>query len=707
VLKNGLTVALAMIAAGACAGPAAAGSFQVSVNLGANNTANGCNIFSVNGGGAGIFVTPPCWPAPQGGPAQLGFNFFAGNTGSGAITTAPRGERVGVQTTAPPNVAIVEAVSSPAEINNINDGGGWGGGAYWAGGGHAWRTGDGAEIDSGFFSTYWGWQMVCGSSSGCNQNAGIALNSVVLTGVEAQGPSLTPTGSNNLLSQSSHYVWNPVGEPYPISVSTSDPSGVCQVQAVADGKVIPGPSAPHDTSQWHQCPDTSWTVAGGASIDTRAYVPDAGNLTLQLQATNAAQVTTTDTATLKVDNDPVGLTLSGPADIASTTGATQYVTTNVTAGPSGVAGASCAVDGGPSAFYPGASAQVPVSGLGAHSVTCVGENNAVGPDGQPGMSATQTFNMTIRQPAAAAITFAKIADALRCHIATEVVKVRGPAHTVRRHGKRVRVPGRARKVRRRVRKCHARTVVRTVKVVLKRHGKPVLRHGKPVYVKRRIRQVLLPHAVYKATRRIGHGRHTTVNGFVVLADGTAVGGQLVDVYSSPADNALRFHLMSVVTTDADGTWRAKVGPGPSRIIEAVYPGTTTSEPATSSTVKLTVPAKIAVKISPRIVPWAGKITISGRLVGGWVPRDGVALRLRVPYPGGQVLQVPFRTNRHGHFRFRWSYGAGRGVVPYRFSVATTATESDYPWAATTSRRVKVIFGLPTPRPRQRHERPRP
>ena len=92
------------------------------------------------------------------------------------------------------------------------------------------------------------------------------------------------------------------------------------------------------------------------------------------------------------------------------------------------------------------------------------------------------------------------------------------------------------------------------------------------------------------------------------------------------------------------------------------PGNGTTEPASSSTVKLIVPAKIAMSISPRVVPWSGKITITGRLVGGWVPGDGVALRLRVPYPGGQILQEPFRTDRHGRFKFRWTYRSGRGVV---------------------------------------------
>jgi hypothetical protein len=651
-----------------------------------------------------MYVTPPCLPGPAGSPAQLGFNFIAGNTGSGPINTAPQGERVGIQTSAPPGITIISAVSSPAEINNINAGGGWGGGAYWAGGGRQWTSGDTAETDGPFASSYWGWQMICGWASGCNRNAGIALNSVVLTAVENQGPNLIATGSNNLFYQTSHYVWNPVGQPYPIPIATSDPSGVCHVQAVVNGTVIPGPAATPDTSQWHQCPDESWTAAGGASIDTRAYVPSAGVLTLTLQATNEAQVATTDTATLTVDNDPVGVTLSGPADASSATGTTQYVTTHVTAGPSGVAGARCSVDGGPSVFYPGASASVPVSGLGAHAVTCVGVNNAVGPSGQPGTSTPQSFDMTIRQPTASAITFAHIADALRCRRITKEVTLPGRLRTVRRHGKTTRIRRPKRHLRRRVRHCQARTKIRTVWVVLKHHGQPVLRQGKPVLVKRRRRVVVLPHTVNEPTRRVRHGQSTTVSGFLELATSTPLAGQTVQVYATPNDNAPRYHLIRTATTDANGLWTAKVGRGPSRLIQAVYPGSSTTEPAVSPTVTLTVPAKIAVAISPRVIPWSGKITIHGRLVGGYFPEDGVALRLRVPYPGGQILQEPFRTDRHGRFRFQWSYRSGRGVVSYGFVVATTATESDYPWAATSSRPIKVTFGRPTPQTQHPHRR---
>ena len=120
-----------------------------------------------------------------------------------------------------------------------------------------------------------------------------------------------------------------------------------------------------------------------------------------------------------------------------------------------------------------------------------------------------------------------------------------------------------------------------------------------------------------------------------------------------------------------------------------------------------MPARIALSISPRILPWRAAIRLHGRLVGGYVPRDGVALRLLVRYPGAKQWTplLALRTNRHGRFSFTWSYHAGRGVASYPFAIATTATESDYPWAAASSRALTVTFGRPTPRRRRSPLRP--
>ena len=54
-----------------------------------------------------------------------------------------------------------------------------------------------------------------------------------------------------------------------------------------------------NTSQWQQCPDPTWTPSGGASVDTRDYVPGVGTLPLTINATNASRLTTSYSETLQ------------------------------------------------------------------------------------------------------------------------------------------------------------------------------------------------------------------------------------------------------------------------------------------------------------------------------------------------------------------------------------------------------------------------
>jgi transposase InsO family protein len=63
------------------------------------------------------------------------------------------------------------------------------------------------------------------------------------------------------------------GDPWPLTIAASDPSGVCSMAAAVGHFVLPGPSAVPDTSRWQQCPEPTWTPSGGASVDTRDYVP--------------------------------------------------------------------------------------------------------------------------------------------------------------------------------------------------------------------------------------------------------------------------------------------------------------------------------------------------------------------------------------------------------------------------------------------------
>jgi hypothetical protein len=110
-----------------------------------------------------------------------------------------------------------------------------------------------------------------------------------------------------------------------------------------------------------------------------------------------------------------------------------------------------------------------------------------------------------------------------------------------------------------------------------------------------------------------------------------------------------------------------------------------------------VPAKITLSVSSRRVPWSGVVVLHGHLDGSYVPPDGVALRLLIRLPGHSrpYEPVPFRTDAEGNFSIRWTWGRGLGVATYPFAVATTATESDYPFAASRSRWIPVTFGRRT------------
>src|SRR6201999_4569890 len=100
-----------------------------------------------------------------------------------------------------------------------------------------------------------------------------------------------------------------------------------------------------------------------------------GPMPLYIAGYDAAGETVGYTKTIYVDNSTPTLSLSGPGDVPSTAG-TQYVTASATGSPSGIDGIACSVDGSPEHWYAGASAQVPVSGLGQHQVSCDAFNNA-------------------------------------------------------------------------------------------------------------------------------------------------------------------------------------------------------------------------------------------------------------------------------------------------------------------------------------------
>jgi hypothetical protein len=529
-------------------------------------------------------------------------------------------------------------------------------------------------------SRYLFWRVYCAKTPSCPQASNpqsglVGVRGIHMTAEENTGPTITTVGPASLWDVPGRWVrssgWN-------LSFQGNDASGVCGEVAIVGEQWIPGPSYSPNQSVWQQCPGP---VTEPITINTANY-PD-GSTSVTLAARNAAGVVSSPRETVYVDNTPVGLTLSGATDAPSTAG-TQYVTATATGGPSGIAGIACSTDGSPYQWHPGASTQIPVDGLGYHQVACHAQNNAIDSAGFPATSSTQTWALTIRQPTVFGIGFARLVDALRCHRVRETIEVPVRWVTVRRHGKAVRIRKRAHARVVRVTRCRARTAQRRVTVWTTVH-----RHGKTVQVKhsRFVRVVVPPHVVSYAERRLTFGQGAIVSGWLGTSDGTALAGEPVRVLAAADNGEGRFAQAAVATTSADGSWSARLTPGPSRLVEAAYDGSATTEPAISGQVRLIVPARVLLSIQPTQSHWGNTIHISGRVLGGYIPK-GKLLRLRIGADGIQgTVGIP-DVGRSGKFHTTWTFASGNGTVRYWFSVSTLP-EADYPFASASSRRVYV------------------
>jgi hypothetical protein len=119
-------------------------------------------------------------------------------------------------------------------------------------------------------------------------------------------------------------------------------------------------------------------------------------------------------------------------------------------------------------------------------------------------------------------------------------------------------------------------------------------------------------------------------------------------------------------------------------------GSTTTEPAFSTPVRLIVPAELRLEVHPTHTRSGGTISIAGRVLGGYMP-IGKFLRLRIGVAGvKQTIGIP-KVRRNGRLRTTFTFAPGSGMVRYWFAVSTLR-EADYPDAPASSPRVTVTVG---------------
>lgn len=662
--------AVAVAALAVSASASALGMFYVHVcggsTPGTNLSGGRVGIARSGASGPGVGASYQCPPA---GGAD-GLEVYT------ASTNVAAGTRAYWEIDAPSGLTVLSARTvtyGPEGMVSygVDNGQGWGGGFYWKGGGAQVQPGEQNYTSPPINSPYFGWQVVCGARTcdGVHKPAELGVLELQIAAGEESGPSVM--AAPNTLGTSTGWVRGK----WPITFSADGPSGACQASAALDGTSVSQPvNEPTDPVSWHQCP----TAVFSQLFDT-ASVRDGPDVPLTMWARDAAfdylaghYLSSTVTKSVNIDNAPVSLSLSGPTDAPSTAGA-QTITATAQAGLSGVRGTWCSVDGSPYQLYPGPTGQITITGIGEHTANCFAENNALDVNGQPARSTPQTWRLTIREPSVSTVSFVRVVNALRCGKQRERVRI--PAHwvtvTLGGQPQKVRVPAETRTIT--VVHCHPRIVTKRVRV----DGHWRIK-----------RIVLLPHIVRVSTKAAAYGAGSTISGWLGNDRGNAIGGQPVAIQTAPDNGSGAFTTVATTTSAPDGSWSATIPAGPSRIVRALYGGSSTLEPSVSSAASVVVPASLSFAIAPHQTHWGATIKLTGHLNGGYIPPSGELVVLWVGWPGGSTEIGHLYTGADGRFSSTYTFLRGNGTEQYRLWAAT-ARESDYPFAPARSRPILV------------------
>jgi len=658
-------------------------------------------------------------------------------------------------TTPSPAITIVGAYTPPYSVlvDCALQSDGFTADYFWSGGGkpltyltgfgcnNSEDVGYGTGIDETFpASTYFGWGATCTGLPTCvaltSGGALLIVQGIRLTVEENTGPSIVADGSNNLWYQGSHWVR---GGGWPVGFTATDPSGVCGTDLLINGQFTsadfsddPNP----DTSRFTQCWGSD-VVTG--TLDTTSY-PN-GPLTIEYAANNAAGVVANPTETLHVDNTPVTLSLSTPNDPDPNVWVNHAVQVEAqpSAGPSGIAGTSCSTNNGSSYPYP--SGGITVDGTGVWTVSCWSWNNAYDVSGHPASSPTETVSVHIDETPPS-LSFAPLnpndpqavvvdtSDG-QSGVAGGQIEMRPVAgggwqmlgtqfdgqHLLARFDDARLAPGQWEV---QATSCdragNCATADETLTLPVRAQslsnlsfsalGNP--RVGAAHCSRRRLRvrgrgrrrgrlmkvSCLPIRTPVKTDDRVAFGKPVVVHGLLTKASGEPIAGAPVAVLSAPDDGLSQYSPVVTAITDSAGMWSAKLPPGPSRLIAAVYSGSQTIQPS-ESWGRIIVPARIEVlRVWPRHVRWGGRVHIEARLLGGYLPPGGALVRLRLGYGQARITYgIKTQVAGNGTFEVTNTFGPGPPTLKLRYWLQEcTLPEGDYPFAPACGPRDPVTVG---------------
>ena len=188
---------------------------------------------------------------------------------------------------------------------------------------------------------------------------------------------------------------------------------------------------------------------------------------------------------------------------------------------------------------------------------------------------------------------------------------------------------------------------------------------------------------------LGYGRARTIRGAVTDPVGAPVPGATVVVLSRVRRTGAGTRAgRTPIVTGADGRFVYRIPKGPSRLLRFGWRASTASSLLTcSAALHVNVRAPVGLSISPHVVAPRGRIRLSGRLRGGYVPARGRVLDLQAHERGAWRPFETVRTTGRGRFSASYRFTSGaRGMFRIRVRVRPS---SDYPFTLGYSRVVRV------------------
>jgi hypothetical protein len=188
---------------------------------------------------------------------------------------------------------------------------------------------------------------------------------------------------------------------------------------------------------------------------------------------------------------------------------------------------------------------------------------------------------------------------------------------------------------------------------------------------------------------LSYGRARTIRGAVTDPAGAPVPSATVVVLSRVRRTGAGTRAgRTPIVTGADGRFVYRIPKGPSRLLRFGWRSSTASSLLTcSAALHVNVRAPVGLSISPHVAAPRGRIRLSGRLRGGYVPARGRVLDLQALVRGSWRPFETVRTSGKGRFSATYRFTSGeRGTFRIRVRVRPS---SDYPFTLGYSRVVRV------------------